>query len=80
MAEGKEPLGPSGVNTVGVTVPEKDATVGDVARAAAGCDDMVVRPGEPCYRYRTRGTVHPFYSQWLRPLRSAHLVCQRSRF
>ena len=49
MAEGKESLGPSGVNTVGVTVPEKDATAGDVARVAAGCDDMVVRPGEPCY-------------------------------
>ena len=43
MAEGEEPLGPNGINTAGVTVPEKDATARGVATAAA----RVTRPGEP---------------------------------
>ena len=47
MAEGKELLGPSGVNTTGVTVPERDATARGVARAATGGDDVEVGPGEP---------------------------------
>ena len=47
MAEGEEPLSPDGVNTVGVTVPERDAMARGVARAAAGGDDVEVGPGEP---------------------------------
>ena len=47
MAEGKEPLGPIGVNTAGATVPERDATAGGVARAIVGGDDMEVGTGEP---------------------------------
>ena len=47
MAEGKEPLGPSGVNTAGVTVPERDATARGIARVAAGGDDVEVGLGEP---------------------------------
>ena len=47
MAEGEEPLGPSGVNTIGVTVPEKNATARGIATAAAGSDDVEVGPGEP---------------------------------
>ena len=47
MAEGEEPLGSSGVDTVGVTVPEKDATVGGVTMTAVGSDDVEVGLGEP---------------------------------
>ena len=47
MAEGEELLGPSGVNTAGVTMPERDATAGGVATAAAGGDDVEVGLGEP---------------------------------
>ena len=47
MAEGEEPLGPAGVNTARVTVPEKGATTGGVAMAAAGSDDVEVGPRKP---------------------------------
>nr|POF23166.1 hypothetical protein CFP56_70946 [Quercus suber] len=47
MAEGEEPLGSSGVNTAGVTVPERDATARGVARAVVGSDDVEVGSREP---------------------------------
>ena len=47
MAKEEEPLGSGGVDTVGVTVPEKDATAGGVTMTAAGSDDVEVGPGEP---------------------------------
>ena len=47
MAEEEEPLGSGGVSTAGVAVPERDATVGSVAKAAAGGDDVEVGLGEP---------------------------------
>ena len=47
MAEGEELLGPSGVNTAGVTVPERDVTAGGVTTAVAGGDDVEVGPREP---------------------------------
>ena len=47
MAKEEEPLGSGGVDTVGVTVPEKDATAGGVTMTAAGSDDVEVGPREP---------------------------------
>ena len=45
MAEGEERLGPGGVNTVRVTVPKGDATVGGIAKATIGVDDVEVEIG-----------------------------------
>ena len=47
MAEGEEPLGSGDVSTTRVTVPERDATVGGVARVATKGDDVEVGLREP---------------------------------
>nr|POE96569.1 hypothetical protein CFP56_44571 [Quercus suber] len=47
MAKGEEPLGSDGVSTAGAAVPERDATVGGVAKVAIGGGDVEVGPGEP---------------------------------
>ena len=47
MAEGEESLGSGDASTVGVAVPENEATARGMSEALAGDDNVEVRLGEP---------------------------------